>query len=303
MATELPCIGFIGLGVMGSRMAARLAAHGHPLALFDRNPAAATQAATRLANASAVATPRAVAALANTVVTMLPNGIAVQDVVRGDAGLLGGLAPGALLIDCSSAEPWLTRETAFELQQGGIDLIDAPVSGAEAGAHDGTLVFMCGGEAAVLERARPVLEAMSRQVFHLGPIGSGHVMKTINNLITALTFMATAEGLVLGKRCGLDPERMIDVLNEATAASWISRTQFKQRIFNRRFDDPFKLALMAKDVGIALQLAGAKELPLALSAQGRDLWQQAARQSDPTASVSDMVRWLETVTGTTLQPE
>jgi 3-hydroxyisobutyrate dehydrogenase-like beta-hydroxyacid dehydrogenase len=296
-------VGFIGVGVMGSNMAAQLAAHGHRLALHDRDAAAADRVAARLPEALSLRSPREVAAASNIVITMLPNGLIVQDVVFGDDGLAAGLAEGALLIDCSSAEPWLSRDTAQRLAAHGVAMIDAPVSGAEVGAREGTLVFMCGGAAEQIARARPLLEAMGRRVFHLGPLGSGHIMKTINNCITAMTFLATAEGLLLGKRCGLDPETMVDVIDEATAASWISRTQFRQRIFNRRFDDPFKLALMAKDVGIALQLAANEDLSLALSAHGRDLWQQAARQNDVGASVSDLVRWLEQATGITLQPD
>ena len=296
-------VGFIGVGVMGSNMAAQLAAHGYRLALHDRDVAAADRVASRLPDALSLRSPRAVAAVSNIVITMLPNGLVVQDVVFGDDGLAAELAEGALLIDCSSAEPWLSRDTAQRLTARGVAMIDAPVSGAELGAREGTLVFMCGGAAEHLARARPILEAMGRRVFHIGPLGSGHIMKTINNCITAMTFLATTEGLLLGKRCGLDPEAMVDVIDEATAASWISRTQFRQRIFNRRFDDPFKLALMAKDVGIALQLAENENLPLALSAHGRDLWQQAARQNEASASVSDLVRWLEQTTGITLQPE
>ncbi|MCC6202193.1 MAG: NAD(P)-dependent oxidoreductase [Gammaproteobacteria bacterium] len=296
-------IGFIGLGVMGSNMAAQLAAHGYPLALHDRDAATAARVAAGLSEAVALPSPRAVAAVADVVITMLPNGLVVQQVVFGDDGLGEALASGSLLIDCSSAEPWLTRDTAHRLGTRGIAMIDAPVSGAEVGARTGTLVFLCGGDPEHVARARPMLDVMGRRVFHLGPLGSGHIMKTINNCITAMTFLATTEGLLLGKRCGLEPEAMVDVIDEATAASWISRTQFRQRIFNRQFDDPFKLALMAKDVGIALQLAANADLPLALSAHGRDLWQQAARQSDPAASVSDLVRWLEESTGITLQSD
>lgn len=296
-------VGFIGVGVMGSNMAAQLAAHGYCLALHDRDVAAADRVAAGLPDALSLRTPREVAAASRIVITMLPNGLVVQDVVFGSDGLAVGLTESALLIDCSSAEPWLTRDTAQRLAARGVAMIDAPVSGAEAGAREGTLVFMCGGAPEHLARARPVLEAMGRRVFHLGPLGSGHIMKTINNCITAMTFLATTEGLLLGKRCGLDPAAMVDVIDEATAASWISRTQFRQRIFNRRFDDPFKLALMAKDVGIALQLAENEDLPLSLSAHGRDLWQQAARQNEASASVSDLVRWLEETTGITLQPE
>jgi 3-hydroxyisobutyrate dehydrogenase-like beta-hydroxyacid dehydrogenase len=144
----------------------------------------------------------------------------------------------------------------------------------------------------------PLLQVMGKQVFHLGPIGAGHTMKCINNLITSMALVATAEGLIIGKRCGLDPDIMIDVLNVSTGMSWISQTQFKQRIFNRKFDDPFKLALMVKDIGIAMELAARHGVPAPLSARGRELWSAAAAVSEKGASLSNMVRWMEQMTNT-----
>ena len=176
-------------------------------------------------------------------------------------------------------------------------MVDAPVSGAQAGAQAGTLVFMAGGEPADLDRVKPLLECMGEQIFHLGPLGSGHTMKCLNNLITAMTFMATTEALAVGKDFSLDPAVMIDVLNVSTGKSWISQTQFHQRIFNRKFDDAFKLNLMLKDIGIAVDLAQSQGIPVPLSSVGYHLWQAAARHGEPDASISDMVRWVEHMTG------
>jgi 3-hydroxyisobutyrate dehydrogenase-like beta-hydroxyacid dehydrogenase len=149
----------------------------------------------------------------------------------------------------------------------------------------------------------PLLQAMGKKAFHLGPIGAGHAMKCINNLITAMTFMATTEGLAIGKRFGLHPDAMIDVLNVSTGMSWISQTHFKQRIFNRKFDDPFRLALMVKDIGIAMQLASRYGIPAPLSAVGRELWKAAACHSSEGDSISQMVRWIEDMTDTCLVPD
>ena len=187
---------------------------------------------------------------------MLPSGKPVQEVALGEDGLIHGFAEGALLLDTSSSQPWLTLETAEALAGSGVAMVDAPVSGAEIGAQTGQLVFMVGGEPAALDRVMPLLEVMGKQVFHLGGIGAGHTMKCLNNMITAMTFMATAEGLAIGKKLGLDPEVMTDVLNESTGMSWISQTHIKQRITSRTFDDAFKLELMVKDIGIAMRLAG-----------------------------------------------
>jgi 3-hydroxyisobutyrate dehydrogenase len=133
-------------------------------------------------------------------------------------------------------------------------------------------------------------------------VGAGHAMKCINNLITALTFMATAEGLALGKKFGLDPEIMTDVLNGSTGMSWISQTHIKERIISRKFDDPFKLELMVKDIGIALELARRNELQLPLAGLGRQLWETAGSWSGKGGSISNMVRWVEHMTGTDITP-
>ena len=166
------------------------------------------------------------------------------------------------------------------------------------GAQSAQLVFMVGGRKEPVSRVLPLLQAMGKKMFHLGPIGAGHAMKCINNLVTSITFMATAEGLIIGKRFGLDPDVMTDVLNVSTGMSWISQTHFKQRITNRKFDDPFRLELMVKDIGIAMELATRMGLPVPLSALGRELWKAAGRSSDKGGSISNMVRWVESITRT-----
>lgn len=298
-----PSIGFIGLGVMGAPMAGHLAAAGHRLTLLDADAAVANAVATRLgACAQVAATPAAVAARSDIIITMLPHGGVVQQVALGDAGLVHGLRPSALLLDCSSAEPWLTQATATALAAHGAAMVDAPVSGAAWGAAEAALVFMVGGADADVARVRPLLDRMGRAVFHLGGVGSGHAMKCINNLITAVTFSATAEGLVIGKRYGLDPAAMVDVLDESTGQSWITRNHIRQRILSRSFDDPFKLALMLKDMGIANALARETGTAAPLAGLGQQLWQAAARAAGPEASVSELVRWVEQLSGTAITP-
>jgi len=249
-----------------------------------------------------VESSKAIGEVSDLVVTMLPSGKYVRDVALSRPGLIDGLRPGALLLDTSSSEPWLTLETAAALAEKGIDMVDAPVSGAQAGAQSAELVFMVGGEKEPLSRVSPLLHVMGKTVFHLGPVGSGHTMKCINNLITAMTFMATAEGLTLGKKLGLDPDAMTDVLNVSTGMSWISQTQIKQRITSRKFDDPFKLELMVKDIGIAMGLADSKALPLPLAALAHHLWKAAVHYADKGSSISHMVRWVEHMTGTRITP-
>ena len=296
-------IGFIGLGVMGAPMAGHLARAGHRLSLHDADPAVARALAQALGGtAQAVDTPAALAPHCDIVITMLPNGQVVQQVVQGDQGLLQGLKPGALLLDTSSAEPWLTQATAAALAGRGVAMVDAPVSGAQWGAQEAQLVFMVGGAAADVARVRPLLDVMGRAVHHVGALGAGHAMKCINNLITSITFSATMEGLVIGKRYGLDPAAMVEVLNESTGGSWITQNHIRQRVLSRSFDDPFKLELMLKDMGIALELGREAQLPLPLSGLGLQLWRAAALAAGPGASVSELARWVEQQAGTAVTP-
>jgi 3-hydroxyisobutyrate dehydrogenase-like beta-hydroxyacid dehydrogenase len=295
-----PRIGFIGIGVMGSPMAGHLAKAGYALAVHDTDRLKAEALAAEHKGVTVAETPRAVGELSDIVITMLPSGAYVRDVVLGNSGVIAGLHTGGLLLDTSSSEPWLTIETAKELAMAGIGMVDAPVSGAQMGAQSAQLVFMVGGERELVTRATPLLEVMGKKIFHLGPVGSGHAMKCINNLITAVTFMATTEGLVIGNRFGLNPDAMIDVLNVSTGMSWISQSQFKQRIFNRKFDDPFRLELMVKDIGIAMELAKSKGIVAPLSNLAQDLWRAAERFSEKGCSLSEMVRWVEHVANTEL---
>jgi 3-hydroxyisobutyrate dehydrogenase len=295
---SLPRVGFVGLGVMGRPMASHLARAGHPLQLYDIAPGVAPGLAATLPNAVAAPSPAALAAASDIVVTMVPNGEVVRSLVVGDDGLLQGFAPGSLLLDTSSAEPWLTEQTAKSLAERGVAMVDAPVSGAEWGAQAAELVFMVGGAEADLDRVRPLLERMGKAVFHVGGLGAGHAMKCLNNLITSVNLLALSEGLALGKRYGLDPEAMVDVLNVSTGMSWVAQTHIRQRVISRRFDDPVKLALMVKDIGIAMALARATATPAPLSEQAERMWRAAAAAASPDASVSELVRWVERASGT-----
>lgn len=304
-------IGFVGLGVMGSPMASHLHRAGHTLTLLDLNADTSGKLAKSLGGkARAVTSLKKLAEQSDVVITMLPNGSAVQDVVLGNSGgkgggkdcLAAGMSPGSLLLDTSSSEPWLTKETAAKLAAQGVTMVDAPVSGAAWGAEAADLVFMAGGDQADLARVRPLLDTMGRAVFHLGPTGSGHAMKCINNLVTAITFSATAEGLVIGKSYGLDPAAMLQVMNLSTSQSWITQNHIGQRILNRSFDDPFKLELMLKDIGIAATLARANGNSVPLTGLAQQLWQAADIAAGEGASVSELVRWVENQSGVAITP-
>lgn len=290
-------IGFLGLGVMGMPMAQHLAEAGYSLTVYDIDSAPLHRLQAARPGIAVVDNPRSVAAASEVVITMLPSGREVRDCVLGAGGLLEGFTRGSLLLDTSSSEPWYTKEIAAALARVGVAMVDAPVSGAEAGAMAAELVFMVGGDPEPVKRVSPLLQVLGKKMFHLGPTGSGHVMKSINNLITAITFMATAEGLIIGSGYGLDPAVMNAVLNESTGMSWITQMHIEQRILSRRFDDPFKLDLMVKDVGIALRIAEDLKLQPRLSAAAGKLWRAVQRKVPKGSSVSELVRTLEEDSG------
>jgi len=301
-------LGFVGLGVMGRPMAGHLAAAGYRVTVYDLNRSAAEGLAAEQPQVRIADSVRDVAAASDIVFTMLPSGKEVRTIALGSEsgggndGLIAGFRPGGLLVDTSSAEPWLTTDVAQRLRAAGVAMVDAPVSGAEAGARAAELVFMIGGADEDVARAAPLLDILGRRSFHLGPIGSGHAMKSINNLITAVTFMATGEGLVAGKRYGLDPAVMTEVLNLSTGMSWISQTHIAQRILSRRFDDPFKLELMLKDIEIATRVAEDEGIDMPLSNETRRLWREANASVPPGSSVSELIRTIETANDVEITP-
>ena len=167
-------IGFIGMGIMEMPMAGHLSSAGYALMVYDKQNSAARQAAADISGVAVAQTPAEVAAGTDIVITMVPNGRVVREVALGENGLIHGFRKGALLVDTSSSKPWITKETAQALAQKGVDMVDAPVSGARAGAEAGSLVFMVGGEEGSVERATPCSWPWEKKIFHLGPTGSGH---------------------------------------------------------------------------------------------------------------------------------
>jgi 3-hydroxyisobutyrate dehydrogenase-like beta-hydroxyacid dehydrogenase len=293
-------VGFVGLGVMGSRMLRHLVDGGHRATVYDVDAATRDKVAAAT-GATAATSPREVAAGSEIVITMLPNGEVVRDVTFGPGGLAEGFRPGALLLDTSSAEPWITRDIAERLAANQVEMVDAPVSGAQEGAASATLVFMVGGADAAVARCRPLLGLLGTYVFHVGPIGAGHTMKSINNLATALTFVGTMEALLIGKSYGLNAEAMVDVLNVSTGTSFVTQKRLNQDVVSRKFEDQFKLALMLKDMGIARRLASDNGLPVPMTSLGIDVWQRASETFGPGAATTEIARFIERQMGLELK--
>jgi len=293
-------IGFVGLGNMGRPMAARVRAAGLPLTVHDVRADVARDVA---AACGAVAAPSlaAVASASDVVVTMLPDGATVRRAVLGPGDCLrAGLAAGATVVDMGSSSPTGTRELGATLAAHGVGLLDAPVSGGVRRAVDGTLTVMVGGDPVLAARCEPLFDAVGTQRFACGPLGAGHAMKALNNLVSASGLLIAGEALLIGCRFGLDPARMLDVLNASTGRNHATEHKVAQFVLSRRFDAGFSLALMVKDLGTALELAEDTGTPAAFASECRALWTRAARELAPGADHTAVVQWLETVTGTSL---
>jgi 3-hydroxyisobutyrate dehydrogenase len=270
----MTAIGFIGLGRMGAPMAARLAAAGHALTVLDVSAEAVARFRGGHAAAEA-ASARALAKVGDVIITMLPTSAVVAEVLRGPDGALAGLRPNVLVIEMSSGAPGATRVLAAEVAAAGGVLIDAPVSGGVARALTGELAIMVGGPADAVGRARPILDLMGTSLLPTGEVGSAHAMKALNNLVSAAGFLVSVEALLIGKRFGLDPALMVDVLNASTGMNNSTQRKLKPFVLSRRFDSGFGLELMVKDLGIALGIAQDGAVAAPLASLTRELWTAA----------------------------
>jgi 3-hydroxyisobutyrate dehydrogenase len=255
-------IGFLGLGTMGAAMAANLARAGFEVTAWNRSPGRAPELDDL--GVSRADTPADVARAVDAVVVCVSDTPDVESVLFGPGGLAKGAPAGLLVIDCSTISPSATREFATRLGERRVALVDAPVSGGSEGAQKATLTIFCGGEAADVERARPILEAMGKTITHVGPSGAGQAVKAVNQVILAGTYLGVAEGIVLASKSGLDVRQVVEALGGGAAQSWVLANRSERMRVN---DYPlgFKVALHRKDLGIALGMAqemGA-ELPVA----------------------------------------
>jgi 2-hydroxy-3-oxopropionate reductase len=252
-------IGFIGLGVMGDPMARNLIGAGHSLVVHNRSP----QPARALAEAGAevVNGPREVAERSDVVITMLPDSAAVEAVVLGEDGVLTGASKGDLLVDMSTIHPTVSVAVAQAAAERGVAALDAPVSGGDVGARQGTLSIMVGGDAADVERARPLLEVLGKTIVHVGEGGAGQVVKACNQVVVAVTIAAVSEALVLGSKAGVDPARILDVLGGGLAANKVMEVR-RTNFLEHDFTPGFRIDLHHKDLNIALESGDAYGVPL-----------------------------------------
>jgi 3-hydroxyisobutyrate dehydrogenase len=280
--TRQLAIGFVGLGNMGWPMARNLHAAGFGLVV--RDPATQDRFAAEHQGVTVAKTPEAFA-VADIVVTMLPNGTVVQDaLLRHDGGIGRALRSGALVIEMSSSDPSDTLRLGAELDQFGVKVVDAPVSGGVPRAVTGELAIMVGGAQSDIARAQDVLRVLgdpARQ-FVTGGLGTGHAMKALNNFVAAATHCATAEALVAGKRFGLDTRTMIDIINASTGRSFVSGT-FHAEVLTGRYGTGFALGLLAKDVHIAASVVAATDLDAPVVTLVDERWAKALTELGPAS--------------------
>jgi 3-hydroxyisobutyrate dehydrogenase len=243
-------IAFIGLGDIGRPMASHLARDPFELVVWNRTRSKA-EGFVRAHIAKLAETPAEAVKDAQVVITCLPSSAEVEAVLHGEDGMLGSLRSGAVVIDCTSGDPPTSRSIAAELAGRGVGFIDAPVSGGTTAAKAGTLTVMWGGDQAVFERVRPVIEAFGKKIVHAGPVGAGDALKAVNNALLAVHILSTAEGLAVLAKAGVDPATALDVINASSGRSNSSENLIPQRVLTRAFPRTFRLALLDKDIGIA----------------------------------------------------
>jgi len=296
-----PNIGFVGIGNMGWPMAACLADAGYSLVVADARRATADNFVQQVGGRVADSLT-ALSASSDVIITMLPTSGNVSAVMaEGVDNLLAGLRPGTVVIDMTSGQPAITRKLAERVAAAGGTLIDAPVSGGVSRAKTGQLAIMVGGDAAVLERVRPVLAAMGTSILPCGGVGAGQAMKALNNLVSAGGYLIGIEALLIGQRAGLDPGVMVDVLNASTGMNNSTQKKFRQFVLSRGFDSGFSLDLMVKDLSIALEIGRDGATPTPFAAMCREMWAAALASLGPGQDHTAVAKLSERLVGTELR--
>ncbi|TMC22630.1 MAG: NAD(P)-dependent oxidoreductase [Chloroflexi bacterium] len=292
-------IGFIGIGVMGRPMTLNLLKAGYDVTIYARHPEKPEVQEVLQAGAKLAPSARAVAMASEIVITMVPNSMQVEEVVAGPQGILEGARKGLMIIDMSTIAPAMSRKLAEVAAAKGVYFLDAPVSGGSQGAVNGTLTIMVGGEEAIFEQVRPVLEAMGKKenIFYVGPSGSGEVVKIVNNMLASNIAAAIAEAYVLGVKVGIDVDAMSKVISASSGASWQLSVQFPLRAFNGNFEPGFMTDLLHKDLGLALDLAAEQQTTLPMTALARQMYEIARAAGYGKNDYTSLLRVLEDMAG------
>jgi 2-hydroxy-3-oxopropionate reductase len=292
-------IGFIGLGIMGNPMATNLMGAGYQVTGYDVDPKAVNAMVEK--GAGQASSPKEAAESADAIITMLPSDQIVEEVATGKDGALEGMPKGAILVDMSTISPSTAMRVGEKLEENGMEMLDAPVSGGDVGAMEGTLSIMVGGKQEIFERMLPVLQKMGKNVNHVGDRGAGQVAKAANQIIVALTIEAVAEALIFAKKSGVDPKRVRDALMGGFAQSRVLDLH-GQRMLDRNFEPGGRVSLHKKDTEIAMSMA--KELGMYLpgTALVSQLWNTVAAHGGLGWDHSSIVKVLELMSETEVCP-
>ncbi|MBI4561043.1 MAG: 2-hydroxy-3-oxopropionate reductase [Candidatus Rokubacteria bacterium] len=288
-------IGFIGLGIMGRPMARNLLTGGYPLIVHNRSQGP-VQALVE-AGAKAAPSPKAVAEQVDYLITMLPNSPDVELVALGPNGIIEGARPGLRFVDMSTISPLVSQKVARALEPQGVQMLDAPVSGGEKGAIEGTLSIMVGGDKAVFEQVLPLFQAMGKTITHLGPLGAGGFTKLANQIIVAVNLTAIAEALTLAAKAGLDIELAIKALAGGLAGSRCLE-QKTPNYLGRTYKPGFKIELHYKDLGLIMETSRALGVPLPTTAVVQELFNALRVKGRGGLDHSGVITLLEELAGT-----
>lgn len=293
-------VGFIGVGVMGGPMALNVLKGGHDLTVFDLDPAAVQRVVD--AGAKAAASPKEVGAASDVVVTMLPEPKHVREAVLGPDGAAAGLKPGGVVIDMSTIDPVSSRAIAEELKARGIEMVDSPVGKTSEHAATGTLTLMVGGEPAVIERVRPVLDCMGNEIYLCGGVGAGHAMKTVNNLLATTIMAANTEALAIGAKCGLTLELMMEVMKTTMANNAQLFVAMPKKAFKGDDAPGFTVKLACKDVRQAVELARAQGFEAHVGAACQKTLEEAMEKGFAARDTAALLRIREDQLGIKVRP-
>src|SRR6185312_10234487 len=291
---------FLGLGAIGRPIAARIANAGNPLAVWNRTSATAAAFAGET-GARHAKTPADAARDADVVITCLPVSRDVQNLLDGDDGLLAGLSRGATLVDCTSGDPATSRAIAARLAEHGVGFLDAPVSGGVIGAEKGTLTVMVGGDAATLDKVRPIIDSFAGKIVHCGDVGAGDTVKAVNQAFLAIHLLSAAEGLATLVKEGVDPAKALDVINASSGRSNSSMNLIPERVLTRAFPRTFRLALLEKDIGIAAELARENKVPAPVTQLTADMFRVARGELGEVADHVEIVKMVEQWAGVEIE--
>lgn len=287
-------VAFLGLGHMGGPMARNLLKAGHALRVYDIS----AEAVKRLAgqpNVEAATSAVDCVRGSEVVITMLPSSPHVRSAYGGEYGVLAGAAPGTLLIDCSTIDPLTSRDVAMDAKAKGCPMVDAPVSGGVGGAEAGTLTFMVGGEPAAFEAARPVLQAMGKNIVHCGASGNGQVAKICNNMMLAIEMIATSEGMSLAAKLGMEPKVFASIVNTSSGRCWSSDTYnpypgvLENVPSSRGYSGGFGADLMLKDLTLVTDAAKAARQPVMLGALAQQIYQKHSADGHGAKDFSSVI--------------